>query len=267
MPNNPLVMTFDDLRRCSKSERLSRDAVFRMKWADGFQCPKCPSKECRYIPKRPKVVECRGCHRQETLTSGTFLHGTRKDLRHWFKALLFVLSTKTRVSATALRKHLGFPTYQTAWIWLRRIHALIESMEWANQMDLALSRKLGKTSARTAWSRRRPSYSAWSNRAKEGRASSTHRARDVFFALLDSLPHKVKLRSSVKSRNPRLSPRGMMSLKYFSGHFFGWLFPCLINLDQATSLLFSAMAGGKPEPWWRLIGRKDANSPLLVSPL
>ena len=46
-------------------------------------------------------LRCRACRRETSITAGTIFEGTRKPLRTWFLAMLFVTSQKNGVSAWA----------------------------------------------------------------------------------------------------------------------------------------------------------------------
>ena len=67
------------------------------------------------------LMECRGCGRQISPTSGTLLHGTRKSVGEWFQAMWWIATQKTGGSARGLQRLLGFGSYQTAWAWLHKL--------------------------------------------------------------------------------------------------------------------------------------------------
>lgn len=62
------------------------------------------------------------------------MHGTRKPLRVWFKAMWWVCTQKTGGSAKGLQRLLGLGSYQTAWSWL---HKLRRAMIRAGREPLA----------------------------------------------------------------------------------------------------------------------------------
>ena len=51
-----------------------------------------------------RLLRCRACDRQVSLTAGTVLQDTRKPLRMWFLAMWFVTSQKNGVSALGLQR-------------------------------------------------------------------------------------------------------------------------------------------------------------------
>ena len=102
------------------SEVACRAYLVKLRWPEGFRCPRCGGQEAWPIG-RGHLMECSGCHRQTSITAGTIFEGTRKPLRMWFRAMWWVTSQKTGVSALSLQRVLGLGSYQTAWAWLHKL--------------------------------------------------------------------------------------------------------------------------------------------------
>jgi transposase-like protein len=49
------------------------------------------------------------------------MHGTKKPLTYWFKAMWWFTTRKSGVNAVNLKDHLGLGSYQTAWLWLHKL--------------------------------------------------------------------------------------------------------------------------------------------------
>lgn len=112
------VQEFADDDRCAAALR-------RWKYGErGFECPQCGGHESWYLPSR-KLDECRGCHKQVSLTAGTVMHRTRKPLRLWFLAMYLFVSSKRGISALELQRELGLAKYKTAWTWLHKLRAAL----------------------------------------------------------------------------------------------------------------------------------------------
>jgi transposase-like protein/Zn ribbon nucleic-acid-binding protein len=90
----------------------------KLRWPDGFVCPKCMRKDAWWWNSRG-LHECE-CGHQTSVTAGTIFHGSRKPLQLWFKAMFFVMSSKSGMAATTLMRLMGF-SYQTAWTWLHKL--------------------------------------------------------------------------------------------------------------------------------------------------
>jgi hypothetical protein len=91
----------------------------RLRWPQGFKCPKCGSLESWLTSRH--LLYCKLCHRQTSVTAGTLFEGTRKPLRVWFQAMWYLTNQKFGVSALGLQRVLGLGSYQTAWTWLHKL--------------------------------------------------------------------------------------------------------------------------------------------------
>jgi transposase-like protein/Zn ribbon nucleic-acid-binding protein len=113
-------MTFDEFIKQFATEEQCRDYLYRLRWPDGFVCPKC-SKSAKAWRKARNVYECSLCGHQASVIAGTVFQDTRKSLRAWFIAIWWVTTQKNGASATGLQQVLGLGSYQTAWTWLHKI--------------------------------------------------------------------------------------------------------------------------------------------------
>ena len=100
------------------SEAACREYLFGVRWANGWRCPRCGVKQG--WPNARRLIECRECGHQSSLTAGTVFHGTKRPLRLWFKAIFLMVTQKNGVSAKALQGFLGV-SYPTAWTWLHKL--------------------------------------------------------------------------------------------------------------------------------------------------
>ena len=72
----------------------------RLRWPDGFSCPKCGHDKA-WVTRRHLHV-CSACGKQTSLIAGTIFEGTRLPLLTWFRAAWMVSSSKGGVSAKEL---------------------------------------------------------------------------------------------------------------------------------------------------------------------
>jgi len=100
------------------TEQACRDYLFRLRWPDGFRCPRCWGK--RYWPVR-SLLECASCGHQSSVTAGTIFQDTRKPLTEWFRAMYWVTTQKNGASALGLQRVLELKSYKTAWTWLHKL--------------------------------------------------------------------------------------------------------------------------------------------------
>jgi hypothetical protein len=107
-----------DTRFCS--EEACREYLFKLRWPDGFCCPRCGGN--RSWAGRG-LRECAVCGYQSSVTAGTIFQDTRTPLRLWFQAMWWMTTQKNGVSALGLQRVLVLKQYQTAWTWLHKMRS------------------------------------------------------------------------------------------------------------------------------------------------
>jgi len=108
-----------DFERRFATEDACRTYLTQLRWPDGFRCPRCgPTKAW---PVRRWLLECAACGHQTSVTAGTIFQDIRTPLPTWFRAMWWVTSQKTGVSALSLQRVLGLHSYKTAWAWLHKL--------------------------------------------------------------------------------------------------------------------------------------------------
>ena len=111
--------TILELERRFATEESCREYLFRLRWPDGFVCPRCQGGPA-WPASRGRLV-CRACRHQTSVTAGTVFQDTRKPLVLWFRAIWYVTSQKNGTSASSIQRILGLRSYQTAWTWLHKL--------------------------------------------------------------------------------------------------------------------------------------------------
>jgi len=101
------------------SEEACRDYIFRLRWPQGFICPRCQATKA--WPTKRNLLVCGACGYQVSITAGTIFQDTRKPLGMWFRAIWFVTNQKIGASALGLQRLLGLGSYHTAWSWLHKL--------------------------------------------------------------------------------------------------------------------------------------------------
>ncbi len=94
------------------SEQVCRDYLFRVRWPEGFRCPRCGGAKA--WPLGLVWWRCASCARQVSVTAGTIFQDTHTPLMLWFRAMWWVTTQKNGVSALGLQRVLGLGSYQTA---------------------------------------------------------------------------------------------------------------------------------------------------------
>jgi transposase-like protein len=121
-------ISFFEFTNSFGTEEACREHLFHIRWPNGFVCPKCGHPEC-YSLKTRHIHECKKCHYQASVTSGTVLDKTRVPLQKWFWAIYFMSSDKRGHSALQLQKEIGVG-YKTAWFMLHRIRTAMMEKDW-----------------------------------------------------------------------------------------------------------------------------------------
>lgn len=107
------------------SEESCREYLARLRWPDGFRCPRCEGQR-GWETGRAGLIECSRCRHQTTVTAGTIFQDTHKPLRAWFHAIWLVTTQKQGASAMTIQQVLGLGSYRTAWAWLHKLrHAMV----------------------------------------------------------------------------------------------------------------------------------------------
>ena len=101
------------------SEAACLSYLERLRWPQGFVCPRCAVAGQPYRSSRARLM-CRSCERQSTVTAGTIFDKTRTALRVWLAAAWYLTNQKQGVSALGLQRVLGLGSYATAWTMLHR---------------------------------------------------------------------------------------------------------------------------------------------------
>jgi transposase-like protein len=114
-------MTLMEFMNKFKTEQDCRDHFFKIKWAEGFVCPKCGCIEYGFIETR-NLYQCRKCGYQASLTSGTIMHKSHLSLRKWFCAIFLMVHDKRGISAKQLSKNIEV-SYGTAWFLLHKLRS------------------------------------------------------------------------------------------------------------------------------------------------
>jgi len=101
------------------TQEACRAYLARLRWPDGFHCPRCGGNG--FWPVRGVLLECTGCGLQTSVTAGTIFQDTRTPLPVWFHAMWWVTTQKNGASALGLQRVLGLKSYETAWAWLHKL--------------------------------------------------------------------------------------------------------------------------------------------------
>jgi transposase-like zinc ribbon protein len=117
MEDYPRTLTEFEAR--FSTEDACRQYIYRLRWPEGFVCPRCNGRR-GWLTEKDLVV-CVGCDYHASVTAGTIFENTHKSLMLWFRAIWWLTSLKTGASALGLQRILGLGSYKTAWTWLHKL--------------------------------------------------------------------------------------------------------------------------------------------------
>ena len=115
--------TYEEFLEWFKTENDCIEYIIRIRWPNGFICPKCTS--IKAWKTAAGLMHCSSCGHQTSITAGTVFQGTRKPLRLWFNVIWWVMSQKTGVSALNLKNAMSFKSYETTWTWLQKLRRIM----------------------------------------------------------------------------------------------------------------------------------------------
>ena len=93
-----------------------------VRWPKGFSCAACGvGGDAQRIATRPRVLRCRHCRNEVSLTAGTIMHATRTPLQVWFWGAYLVTTQTPGMSALQFQRQLGIGRYETAFQLLHKL--------------------------------------------------------------------------------------------------------------------------------------------------
>ena len=123
MKQSTNIMSFQEFCERFSSEEACREKLFKMRWPNGFVCPKCGGVEHGYH-RAKKVYQCKAkyCRHQASVTAGTVMEHTRLPIKVWFWAIYLLSTDKRGSSATYLSNVLKI-RYKSAWLLLQKLRS------------------------------------------------------------------------------------------------------------------------------------------------
>lgn len=89
-------------------------ALFDVRWPDGFRCPECGSQKYCFLRKR-HLYQCNCCHYQSSVIAGTIFEATKLPLKTWFLAIYLITQNKDGISTLNLARQLDL-SQNSAWL-------------------------------------------------------------------------------------------------------------------------------------------------------
>lgn len=111
--------TLMELERRFNDELACAEYLARLRWPDGWRCPRCQGREAWQV--RRNRWRCGRCRYEISVTAGTIFQDSHLPLVTWFRAMWYVTNQKNGISALGLQRALGLGSYKTAWAILHKL--------------------------------------------------------------------------------------------------------------------------------------------------
>jgi transposase-like protein len=100
-------------------EQVCIDAVAKMRWPKGVECPACSAKEPYWI-KTQRRWKCRVCRRQFSVKLSTIFEDSPIPLQKWLRTLWMLVNCRNGVSSYEISRDLGV-SQKAGWFMLHRL--------------------------------------------------------------------------------------------------------------------------------------------------
>lgn len=114
--------TIFEFQKQFPTEEAQLNFLIKSRWPDGFICPRCSNKEFSWVSTR-KLLQCKGCGYQASVTAGTVMHRSRTPLPIWFQAAYLVTTHTPGMSALQFQRQVGLHNYATAFAMLHKLRS------------------------------------------------------------------------------------------------------------------------------------------------
>ena len=119
-------MTIIDVQNLFSSDEKARELLERLRWPNGPECPRCKTQELARLSER--LMYCKDCDYQFTVTANTIFHDSHLPLLKWFVATYLMCESRKGMSANQIKRTLGI-SYKTAWYLCHRIRKAMASAD------------------------------------------------------------------------------------------------------------------------------------------
>jgi transposase-like protein len=120
-------VTIIDLCTTFSNDDLCRELLERLRWPNKPECPRCKGPVAR-LANSQKILYCKDCDYQFTVTAGSIFHDSHLPLIKWFAAVYLLCESRKGMSANQIKRTLGI-SYKTAWYLCHRIRAAMATAE------------------------------------------------------------------------------------------------------------------------------------------
>jgi transposase-like protein len=114
-----LTVTIIDLCNTFSTDERARELLERLRWPNGPECIRCKKQVVRR-ENIPKLLYCKFCDYQFTVTAGTVFNDSHLPLIKWLTATYLLCESRKGMSANQIKRNIGV-SYKTSWYLCHRI--------------------------------------------------------------------------------------------------------------------------------------------------
>jgi len=117
--------TLPEFRAVFPDDEACAKYLERLRWPQGFSCPKCGEvgEPYRFAKRTSVVLRCRVCHANVSLTASTVMKSSHTSLSVWFWGAYLVTTQTPGQSALQFQRQLGLSRYETAFQLLHKLRS------------------------------------------------------------------------------------------------------------------------------------------------
>src|SRR5271154_2230794 len=126
-----IVMTLLDIQQLFDTDDKCREALTKLRWPNGVECPRCKSDRISWIQLN-RQFDCAECEYHFSVKAGTIFNDSHLPLTTWFTAVLLLVEAKKGMSALQLKRSIwgnNKGSYKTAWYLCHRIRAAMKEVD------------------------------------------------------------------------------------------------------------------------------------------
>ena len=118
----PFPTSLIDFHRMFPDEASCVRYLFALRYPDGNPCPNdCDGPYALY--ENGRVINCRACRKNISLTAGTIMHRSKMPLLMWFYAAFLVTTLTPGISAVQFQAQMSIKGLETAFMMLHKLRA------------------------------------------------------------------------------------------------------------------------------------------------
>jgi len=119
-------VTIIDVQNLFSTDEKCRELLERLRWPNGPECPRCKTQQLARLSE--KLLYCKDCDYQFSVTAGSIFHDSHLPLIKWFTVTYLMCESRKGMSANQIKRMMGI-SYKTAWYLCHRIRKAMASSD------------------------------------------------------------------------------------------------------------------------------------------